>query len=954
MKVLRIFIFLFSIPFLFEISADTISTDPILRVDAGMHTAVIRRISTDKDNRLLATASTDKTAKLWELSTGKLLRTLRVPIAAGHEGKVNAVALSPDGKTIAVAGWTGMEEADGYFVYIFDTESGILKRTIPSVNEIIYHMAYSPDGKYLAVNLKLGFKLYSAINFNLVAEDLDYRDRSYDTGFILQNGLLKIITICLDGYIRYYVLEGEKLKLLDRKEGRNAKIPISMRVSADGKKLVVGYDLTPIIEVFDIEKDSINYSFAPSVSGVNNGDLSKVTWSEDGQSLYAGGMAQRNGYYIRKWANGGRGDYKDLPASWNSIMHVIPLKDGGIAYSTHDPSFGVLDSQDRRIIYKIPDTPDFRDGQSNFLVSEDGKKIQFGFAQFGKELAQFSIPDQRVILDELGTSGMYSPDTSSLRVTNWRNNYSPQINGNRIVLEDHETSRCLSILNDNFVLGTEWNLRYYDKSRKEIWKVPAPGIAWEVNLTRNGKYVVAAFGDGTIRWYKTEDGTELLSLFLHKDKKKWVISTTSGYYDTAPGTEEFLGWNVNRGKEHAADFFPLAKFRSKYYRPDIIEKILDIGNEAETISKTNGDSGRKNEQGKLNDHYPPIMEIISPKSIFKTSNRNLTIQYKVRTPSGNPITSIKVLIDGRPITGTKGMTLVSTEKESQPKTIKVDIPPRDSVVSLIAQSKYNASEPANLVIDWEDKSEKQIEKPRLFILAVGVSEYKEENLKLQFASKDASDFVNTMQKQKGKMYSEITVKTLLDKEANTSNILDGLEWIQNVTKVNDYAMIYISGHGVNDALGNYYFLPSNFDPDKFKSTGVSYLEIKNTLNSIQGKVIFFGDTCHSANIFGKGSPADITVLINELSDAENGIVVFTSSTKNQLSLEDKSWGNGAFTKALVEGLSGKADYSKKGKITVNMLDLYLSERVKELTKNQQTPATAKPDTIADFQIIELK
>ena len=43
------------------------------------------------------------------------------------------------------------------------------------------------------------------------------------------------------------------------------------------------------------------------------------------------------------------------------------------------------------------------------------------------------------------------------------------------------------------------------------------------------------------------------------------------------------------------------------------------------------------------------------------------------------------------------------------------------------------------------------------------------------------------------------------------------------------------------------------------------------------------------------------------------------------------WGNGAFTKALVEGLSGKADYQANGVITVNELDLYLAERVKVLT-----------------------
>ena len=70
--------------------AESFSTNPILKVEAGMHTAVIRRISTDKENRILATASTDKTAKLWDLSTGKLLRTIRVPIEHGHEGKVNA------------------------------------------------------------------------------------------------------------------------------------------------------------------------------------------------------------------------------------------------------------------------------------------------------------------------------------------------------------------------------------------------------------------------------------------------------------------------------------------------------------------------------------------------------------------------------------------------------------------------------------------------------------------------------------------------------------------------------------------------------------------------------------------------------------------------------------------------------------------------------------------------
>ncbi|MEN2994245.1 MAG: hypothetical protein ABDH19_02715, partial [Thermodesulfovibrio sp.] len=65
---------------------------------------------------------------------------------------------------------------------------------------------------------------------------------------------------------------------------------------------------------------------------------------------------------------------------------------------------------------------------------------------------------------------------------------------------------------------------------------------------------------------------------------------------------------------------------------------------------------------------------------------------------------------------------------------------------------------------------------------------------------------------------------------------------------------------------------------------------------------------------------------------------------------DPQWGNGAFTKAVVEGIGGRADLLGKGKITVNMLDAYIAERVKELTKGKQTPVTTKPQTVPDFPV----
>ena len=157
---------------------------------------------------------------------------------------------------------------------------------------------------------------------------------------------------------------------------------------------------------------------------------------------------------------------------------------------------------------------------------------------------------------------------------------------------------------------------------------------------------------------------------------------------------------------------------------------------------------------------------------------------------------------------------------------------------------------------------------------------------------------------------------------------------------------------MNDSGGVYYYLPANTDLEKLKRTGLLFTEMKNTVASLAGKTILFIDTCHAGNVLGaRGVAPDITGVVNELSSAENGAVVFASSTGRQYSFEDPNWGNGAFTKAVVEGINGKADYTGKGRITINMLDLYVSERVKELTKGKQTPATAKPKTIPDFPLV---
>ncbi len=127
--------------------------EPILKIETAMHTAMIWRIGVDAANRFLVTCSQDKTVRVWELPSGRLLSVLRPPVGAGDEGKIFAVAISPDGKTVACAGWTELGSDGGDGIYIFDRATGELSRRIEDLPNIIEHLSFSPDGVFLAASL---------------------------------------------------------------------------------------------------------------------------------------------------------------------------------------------------------------------------------------------------------------------------------------------------------------------------------------------------------------------------------------------------------------------------------------------------------------------------------------------------------------------------------------------------------------------------------------------------------------------------------------------------------------------------------------------------------------------------------------------------------------------------------------------------------------------------------
>ena len=943
-------------------------TDPILRIEPGMHTAPLFGIDVDRNCRLMATSSDDKTVRLWSLTdiqngAPKLLRTLRPPIGPGNDGKLYAVALSPDGKWVAAGGWDATwRKHKNMYVYIFEAETGRLVTRLGKLGNAILHLAFSPDGRALAATLSggKGVRVWKTKGWRLVGEDRDYGGQR-SSGVVFDK-LGRLFTVSYDGHLRRYGLDlnrGGGLKLQAKYKTLGGNRPYSVAVHPKGDRVAVGYADKRAVDIYDAK--TLKRLFAANTKGVANGDMIAVAWSADGTRLYGGGRWQVSGRSpLRVWTKAGRGPYRDLKGPHDTIFSLRPCGPD-LALGAADPAFGLIAADGRRRIWRDTVTPDMRRKRfGDFTISETGRRVRFGLKYGRKEPVLFDLTAERLITAKDALGDLYAADTKSLNIASWQDNRRPTLNGQPITLKNFEEARSLAIAPDKqrFVLGIDRSLRAYDKDGKTLWKPKAgPGVVWGVNISRDAKLIVAAYGDGTIRWHRLSDGEELLALFVHAKTRKWVAWTPKGYYIASPGGESLIGWHVNRGWDKAADFFPADRFRKRFYRPDIVKRVLETLDEEKAVTQANRIAKRRRGDEDLRKSLPPVIKILGPATDSKFSGSSLTVEYSLRSPSGLPVKKVEIFVDGRPLEA-RGFV---PQQSDQTARISVPLPPRNVTIALVARTANAASSPATLALKWTGRTRTATPdylKPRLYALLVGVSKYGDTSLVLNYAAKDARDFNRVLKAQQGGLYREVITKVLTDENAKRGDILDGLEWLEQEVTARDVGVLFLSGHGITDNKQRFYYLPVDGNPKRLKSTGVKQSDIQDTLASLPGKILMFIDACQSARGLTrtktKGAPrmaaADMTGIINELTSAENGVVMFSSSTGRELSVESHEWKNGAFTKALVEGWSGMADYSKDGAISIAELDLWISDRVKVLTQKAQHPVAVRPDTIPDFPV----
>ncbi|WP_174247507.1 WD40 repeat domain-containing protein, partial [Methylocapsa sp. S129] len=490
--------------------------EPVLRIETGMHLAPIWRIGVDAQCRLAATGSDDKTVRLWSLPDGRLLRILRPPIGAGISGKIDAVAVSPDGRYVAMGGRDAHADIDHKMaVSIFDASSGALIVRVGAFENIVENLVFSADGRWLAATLGrgAGLRVIDATNWSVVATDRNYGDNSNAAAFAPDG---RLYTVGSDGgKIRRYG-PGPQFRREAVIGTRGGKDPFSIAIEPAGQRIAVGFSDTTAVDLYDAP--SLTFHAAADNRGIDHGNLSEVAWRADGKVLIAGGAYDISSVerpFLLFDRDGRRLDDPPAALANDTILNFAPCGDG-FAVAASDPAFGLVDGQGRKRLWRRGLSADMRAKVGDaFTIAEDAKSVRFGLGYGGDQPVLFDL--RRGTLDDsaIPPPGLTEPIVTGLPITNWFNQWSPAFGDRAIALDQREVSRSLAIRpsGQGFVLGTEWMLRGYNAG-KDAWSNYAPSTAWGVNISADDRLIVAAYGDGTIRWHRIDNGRELLALFV--------------------------------------------------------------------------------------------------------------------------------------------------------------------------------------------------------------------------------------------------------------------------------------------------------------------------------------------------------------------------------------------------------------------------------------------------------
>jgi WD40 repeat protein len=850
-----------------------LASQPVLMLDTGGHMAKVSDVVFTPDGRQLVSASNDKIIRVWDLATGKSIRTIRGDVAPGSPGKIFAMALSPDGQWLAVAGWTDARLSAPCCgdIRVYDFTMGELVTPLKGHTSIVNGVAFSHDGAMLLSG-------------------------SFDKTAILWQAPLK------DGQPDW-----RKASLHHRLSGHTAEI-YDVSFFADGKRAVTGAN-DNTLRVWDTRSgkmlahlvghsDKIDaIAISPSgllASGDNSGELRLwpprlLDGVTDGREVRTTQTLPKTGY-IGKLRFSPDGRHLLATCGYvgcNTTQRVWDLNAGALVsrFKAHGEIVLAADwspdgrwvatggGQNKEIRIWNPRTGRMRpDNDGNALrlagggktiwatgISADGKWIGWG-RTWKRASPSNRGPVEFALRLPLGDTGLAAPvrvGAGSSAPTDWNratvkhgawsmrhrkggsygfddaNLDIMEAGAVRATIERRSSQgyghSAYGLLPDGKSLisgGGDGVLAAYALDGKKIGNfVGHEGDVFAVTPSPNGRFLLTGSADQTVRLWNLESRELILTLFhapaADGGVGEWVMWTPQGFYAGSRDAGRLVGWQLNNGPDKAADYVTGGQFRKTLNRPDIIEEAIRLASAKAAVTKLEPGF----DLARFLAARPPSLTAVTPEPYAREFRGAVNITAFVDEGSF-AVERYEVAVNGTKVETVTGTVPPGHRRPPEGQIVEAfSVPLADgrNIVEIRAFSAAGESQALRLPIDHTGEGRLD-KRGRLYVVAVGIDDYAglgkacgprgDETCNLSYGGKDARLFMDTVTKALGSRHDQGTWSRLLTNQgrgSTTPTRRNILAALDGLANATeiDTVAVLLAGHGERGEDGRYYFLPTD-------------------------------------------------------------------------------------------------------------------------------------------------
>ncbi len=456
----------------------------------------------------------------------------------------------------------------------------------------------------------------------------------------------------------------------------------------------------------------------------------------------------------------------------------------------------------------------------------------------------------------------------------------------------------------------------------------------EAYFSADDKYILTSSADNSLKRWNAQTG-ELLYTFIAIDSSDYLLVDQYDRYDGTPAARKLLYFTCG------TEIIQLDQFKDLSWEPGLISKIMGVNKDPITAKK--------------------LSEInicnVTPLVVYNGFNNNI-YQYSITQRNGG-LGDVQVFVNAKMIKTIPKSQLNASENTFKFKISQDEVKPyfvSDANNTKTEKATTNAGSMTSRGGDVETAPiVRSTVNPNVYLVSVGINQYKGDKLKLNYASPDAESFTSAVTASAKKLFNidtkEHIKSTLFSTEINNPNkptkasIQKQMELIAQQAGPDDIFVFFFAGHGVlQSGQKNFYLLTQEASALEIngveKDVAISTDELNGWLRNIKAnKQLLILDACNSGQMVNeiqnlvvkRDLPADQVRALENLKD-KTGTFILSASASGQSAYETSQYGQGLLTYSLLSAIKYQTALRESKYIDVSKWFNTASDQVKELAK----------------------